>query len=451
MNRLFEISRRALQTHSAAINTTGQNIANASTPGFNRRRLILQSESVVTGKMHTQALPGTFTGAGVSAQSYERVRDQLLSSETWGAQTGLGSAEEEHRILSALEGVLATGTDGSLSAVLGDFWDALGNLADYPTDTGLRENLLSQADALATTLQRHDQAFETLQEQTYEALTTGVETVNGLLEKIGTLNETIQSARFKGSPDLSAEDQRDVLVQELSAYVPLRVQQDAQQGYTLTIQGMEVVQGNHVAGLALEDPPGPTPRVLFENTDVAFKPTPGHDGKLGAWLRLTSDILPGVVADLDTFTQNLVEQVNTLHRDGFDLDGNAGGDFFDAAGLTAGTIEIALADPRLLAVAGAADAPGDNAAALAILGLRSPFDDAAVTLVAGVGASVADASSQATAQTAVADHLEAMARGVSGVSLDEEMANLIQHQQAFAAAARILNTAQEMMDTLLAL
>lgn len=445
------MSRRALLTHSAAINTTGQNIANASTPGFHRRTLTLQADSVVGAGIHTHALLGSPTGSGVSAKAYERVRDELLSSETWGAQTGLGSAEEEHRILSALEGALAPGTDGALPAVLNDFWDAWSTLADHPTDTSLRNNLLSQADTLASTLQRHDRAITSLSDQTHEALTVGVASVNGLLEQIGALNENIQTARFRGSPDFAAEDQRDLLVKELSGYVPLRVEQDDPQGYTLSIQGMEVVQGNHVSSLVLEDPPGPTPRVLFENTNVAFKTSPGNDGKLGAWLRLTNDTLPGVAAELDAFAQNLVEEVNTLHGTGFDLDGNAGGDLFDAAGVTASTIQIALSDPRQLALSGAADAPGDNAIALAMLDLRGPFDDDAITLTADVGARVADAANQAAAQTAVADHLEAMTQGVSGVSLDEEMTNLIKHQQAFAAAARVLDTAQQMMDTLLAL
>ncbi len=75
----------------------------------------------------------------------------------------------------------------------------------------------------------------------------------------------------------------------------------------------------------------------------------------------------------------------------------------------------------------------------------------ATNLVAGIGASVQQASLQAVGQTAVLDHLAGMEQGVSGVSLDEEMTNLIQYQQAFAASARVLNTAQQMFDTLLAL
>ncbi len=450
INQLYEISRRSFRAFQAGMDTVGQNVANADTDGYRRRRVTLRATGTVSPGILMTTPRGQATGTGVSVGSFERVRDRLLEGAAREARTGQGAADEESRILSALEGVFAVGSQNALPDVLGRFWDAWSDVADNPTDTGVRAALLSRTDALAGTLGRLDRGLTQIRTQTQSALQTGLDEINGTIKEIGALNEQIRDARFKGSPDLVAEDRRDTLVEKLSAFAPARVR-EKEDGYTVTIGGMAVVQGTHTTGLESAETQQGQTEVRFAGTDVAFQPQPGADGKLGAWVRTLTGTLPGVRGQLDGFAQGLVEAVNAAHQDGFDQNGNAGGDFFDPSGVTAGTIARAVGSPDAVAAAGQPDAPGDSQQALEIARLHENFDAEAIDLIAGVGARVEKASAEAEAQAAVVDHLDGMARGVSGVSLDEEMTNMIEYQQAFAASARVLTTAQSMMDTLLAM
>ncbi len=460
MNNLLEISRRSLLAYQSAMNTAGQNVANAGTPGYARRRLILSADGVSSRGWKMRAPHGAMAAGGVSVQTYERVRDGLLTAAAWEAETALGTAGEQQRILGALEGVFPPG-DGSLHDLLNDFWDGWSDLANDPTGDGARHALRSRAQGLAATLGRMDADVANLQTETTKALTSGVEEVNGLLKEVAALNEQIARARHSGSPDLAAEDRRDQAVEALAGFGPVRVH-DGEDGYRLTLDGMTLVQGADAFGLELDDS-GPTPRVLFAETGIEYAPEGSDGGKLGAWRTALDETLPQTRSALDELAQSLVTEVNALHRTGYGLDGAGGRDFFDPAGTTAASLRLSadiLADPAAIAATGDPAAMGSNSLALDLAGLRdqkllnggtATLEDFAVGLVSGIGADLKRTTTEAAGHAAVRDHLTAMAQGVSGVSIEEEMTNLIQYQQGFAAAARVLDTAQQMMDTLLTL
>ena len=462
LHRLYEMSRRSFHAAQSGMKAAGQNVANADTPGYTRRRVTLRAEATGSG-LYMQTAPGTATGNGVSVAGYSRVRDGLLASASWEAQTGLGAAEEEGRILGALEGLFPATGDGSLGKAMDRFWNGWSNLADYPTDNGARIALRSSAASLASTLNRLESDLTGLEKETGEAFRAGVEEANGILGEIAGLNATIQRASAQGVPDLAAEDRRDELVKELSAFAPVRTQQDDPAGYTIAIDGINVVQGDQAQLLEIDDT-AQTPQLILGKTDVAFRPSEaGEDGKLGAWLRTLGETFPQTRASLDEMAEALVTEVNAIHQGGYGLDGATGRDFFDENGVTAASIRLSddvLAEPNAIAASGEDGAAADNAVARSLADLRNQkvlgggtetVESFAIHLASGIGGKVQRATTQAAAQGAVADHLDAMERSVSEVSLDEEMTNLIQYQQSFAASARVLSTAEAMIDTLLAM
>jgi flagellar hook-associated protein 1 FlgK len=442
INRLYEMSRRSFGVFSAQMNVAGQNIANANTPGYARRRLTLGTEGPGRNGLLMPNSGGV--GSGVTAQRLERMRDGLLATAANDARTGLGGADEETRLLATLEGSFGVGSGASLQDVMSGFWNGWSDLANNPTDGGVRSTLLGQADTLAATLRRLDDGITRLAGETQTALGESVGQVNGLLDEIAGLNASIRASRAAGLPDFAAEDRRDAAVAELSAFAPVRVS-DGSDGYTVTINGMAAVQGDQALGLTLDVPPDvAVAGVRFEGTDVAFSPSSG--GSLGAQLKTLQKTLPDTRAAL-------VADVNAAHGAGYGLDGSTGLNFFDPAGVTAGSIRLSddVSDPAAIAASGAPDAPGDSSVASALAALREGFDTQAIDITAGVGGKLRAARSAAGAQAAIVDHLAAMEAGVSGVSVDEEMTNLIEAQHAFAAAARVLTTADEMMQTLLSL
>ena len=459
--QLIELTRRSFQTTTAAINVIGQNIANEQTEGYKRRRIELGASSSNGGGVFITNPLGVSTGNGVELTSIERIRDQLLASSTWEARSGLGASDEETRLLSAIENVFPSSTGGSINNVLNNFWDAWNDVANDPTDLGVRQALLNQASALSGTLNRVSSDLDALEERTITDLEVAVDEFNTTIDRIAELNAYIQAQRSSGTPDFAAEDERELLIRDLSELAPIHVQESEGNAFNITLNGMTVVQGQQTNPLTLDTTSTPA-SLSFANTTIAFSGREGDDGRIGALLRTLDTTIPTVKQELDTLTEALVTRINTLHSTGYGLDGNTGRDFFDAAGTTAGTLALSsdLSDPRFIGASDNPDASAgeDNDIATAILNERlaeqatlsnRSFNDYAVSIVSNVGAKLETASGQFEGHAAVVNYLDALERGVSAVSVNEELTNLIQFQQTFSAAARVLNTAQIMMDELL--
>ncbi|MEZ4702866.1 MAG: flagellar hook-associated protein FlgK [Rhodothermales bacterium] len=463
INQLIELTRRSFRTTSAVINTIGQNIANENTEGFSRRRVSLESASIASPGVQVVTPMGTSTGIGVSIGDIDRVRDQVLAAATWEANAGLGASDEEARILSALENLFPVNSDASLTNQLSRFWDGWSDVADTPTSLSARVALINRAQSLTLTLNRISTDIDRLQDDSIAQLSQTVVDFNFRLDEIGRLNQRIATGRAANAPDLAGEDRRDQLVKELSEMAPLQIQLDDQGMYNVTIGGMVVVQGDTVEHLDL-DTTGVLPTLTFESSGISFNPTPGDDGRLGALMRALTVAYPDARQQLDDLASTLVDRINTLHSNGFGLDGNTGLNFFDPAGVTAGTIALStdIADPRSIAASDDPDPTvlSDNDTALAILAERTvdqaplgdvSFEEHAINMTSEIGAQVQRANDQYEGHLAVVNYLGALERGVSAVSINEELSNLILYQQTFAAAARVLSTAQSMMDTLLSL
>ncbi len=468
IHQLFNISKRSFIAFDAAMNTIGQNVANANTEGYSRRRITMQADSMANQGIQTRHFEKTATGSGVSVSAYERLRDALLSRSGWHANGWMGGSEEEHRITTALQSIFTSGTEGSLSDQLNAFWNSWSDLADHPTDNGVRMSVRGQGASLAATLNRMATDVENLQGETTRALENGIKDVNQLLEEIAELNAVIERGNATDSPDLAAEDRRDLLVKKVSEFGSIRVQEEPTGGYTVLLDGLTIVSGASARSLELDTSSG-SPEILIAGTPVALNVPAEGGGRLGGWIRTLRDALPDTLSSLDRIAQALVKEVNALHTTGHDLNGNTGVDFFyfDAgppeSGVTASSIRLsdAVEDDSRAVVASFDDPTAgvhDSQIANAIFRLSEgkvmngdteTIETYAINLVSGIGVAAKRARGLYESHAAFASHVEAMERGVSGVSLEEEMTDLIRYQQSFAAASRVLNSAQEMMDTLL--
>ncbi|MCS3638530.1 flagellar hook-associated protein FlgK [Salinibacter ruber] len=354
VNSLFDIGSTSLRAVGEKIDATSQNIANAESEGYRRRRVSLSSRSVAATGLYASNGAQDVTSSGVGVEQFERVRDGMLVGARNEARNSESAAREEGRVLGVLEGALATDTDASLSASLQGLADGFSNLANNPESQGVRESVLGRARQLTDTFGRLDQRLGELTSSTTKALASNVEKANGLLDKVASLNEQIESARAGGSPDYAAEDQRDQTVKELSKLLPVEAQENRSDGYTLTVDGMTVVQGDDATTLSTEnknDPSKPT-RVEFGDTGVAFDPGEEGGGEIGAQARLLNDTLTGkqsVQDRLDTLADSVVEKVNTAHRKGADQNGDTGENFFVDKSRTAGNIELNVDGPKDIA------------------------------------------------------------------------------------------------------
>ncbi|WP_251953405.1 flagellar hook-associated protein FlgK [Salinibacter ruber] len=374
VNSLFDIGSTSLRAVGEKIDATSQNIANAESEGYRRRRVSLSSRSVAATGLYASNGAQDVTSSGVGVEQFERVRDGMLVAARNEARSSESAAREEGRVLGVLEGALATDTDAGLSASLQGLADGFSNLANNPESQGVRESVLGRARQLTDTFGRLDQRLGELTTNTENALASNVEKANGLLNKVASLNEQIESARAGGSPDYAAEDQRDQTVKELSKLLPVEAQENRSDGYTLTVDGMTVVQGTEATNLEMDES-GDTPAVEFGKTGVEFTPGAEGGGEIGAQARLLNDTLPGVQSDLNALADDVVKEVNAAHRKGADQNGDTGENFFvekSATGPTskntAGNIELNVDGPKDIAAVAtpALGTPGGNETAVTI-------------------------------------------------------------------------------------
>jgi flagellar hook-associated protein 1 FlgK len=199
----------------------------------------------------------------------------------------------------------------------------------------------------------------------------------------------------------------------------------------------------------------------IDSTGAAVDITANIDGgKLKGWFDVRDAAIPDYLARLDALAGELADGVNALHTAGFDLNGKAGQAFFSGSSAAdIGLNPAVAADPELIAAAAtAAGAPGDNAVAVAIADLKqasvmggatASFDDAYRSLVTDVGNQVRSATDFAEHQRVMLTSLDNYRESISGVSLEEEMLNLIKFQHAFDAAAKLVTTVDEMIQTMM--
>jgi flagellar hook-associated protein 1 FlgK len=450
LQSLYATASRALQAHQAATNAAGNNIANAETPGFTRRTVSFRADPILRGGVVFQGPAG---GGGVGVDRYERVRSGILDGAARRGRTGGDGADESARLLSGVESLVAPDGGGGVLDALGDFSDAWADVAAAPTERGARDALLGRAGTLVQTVRDADARLQSYADGVRSDLVSTVDRANGLMVEIAELNKTARSARAQGADDHDALDRRDVLLDELAGLAPIAVRPQDDGSVTVTIDGMVGVQDGEARPLRLELPPASAEPTLYAHgasRPLRLGSTEG--GKLGAQLGTLVDTVPGTRAALDGLAADLVARVNGAHEAATGLDGATGRSFFDPTGTTAATLALGpdLTGPDAVA-ASQSGAPGDAEAAAQIAGVADDVQGAASRVLTRLGAQVRTATTAAEANGALAAHAQALRDGVSSVSLDEEMTNLIRHQQAYAASARVLNTATSLFDTLLTL
>jgi len=450
LSSLLSIARSALITHQRAIDTTGHNIANASTEGYSRQRL---NQSALT-PLQT---PLGQLGRGVGADGVTRLRNQILDA-TYRRQHGeLGSFTTLRDMLGNIESVFGEPSDLGLGAGIDQLFSAFGDLANDPAGRTPRQLVRQAADSLTARFRTADQRLGELSAEALTRMEGILSEVNAIGREVADLNVQIRagSSGERAAPDLM--DRRDLLVDRLSGFLGVRVVDRGDGTIGILAGDAMIVDAAEFVPLEL--------RSLGQGAyGVAASGMSGlldlQGGELDALTELSTTTIPGVRSRLDQLAAGIVAEVNALHRGGRTLAGATGVDFFDPAGTTA--LGFALSQAVALTpdniAAGASGGAGDNSVALALAALRTSAtasfggDTIGVAyqrLVSDIGVALRDASQRQEAQEVIVHHTDTLRQSVSGVSIDEELTHMITQQNAFAAAARLVSVADEMMQDVL--
>jgi len=423
----LQTSLRGLLTQQQALDVTGHNIANANTQGYSRQEAVLEPTRpyvVPANSVNTGA--GAQLGSGVDVAAIRRVRDQFLDLQYRAQQMSLGDATARTGSLDNIEGAFAEPSDDGLAAQLSRFWDAWSDVANAPENVGARAALVTTAQTLTTSFRTISDQLATVAQQAqdeFDAITRAGGQVENIASELSGLNRAIGDAVFRGQQPNDLMDRRDQLVDQLSQLAQVSVTDTGDSRWRIDFGGVTLV-----------DPSTPTGYTWPQTLGA----TPG--GKLGALQNLASAAGPALTyrAQLDAVAADLVSSVNALHTST---------PFFDPAGTTAATIAVVATAATVQT--GSGTASGENDVAQAIARLRGGTSDQLYqALVARIGTeSQASVRAQSTAQSLV-DAIDDRRQSVAGVSLDEEMTNLIRFQRGYQASARTMSTLDEMLDTL---
>jgi flagellar hook-associated protein 1 FlgK len=414
-----------LLAEQQALDVTGHNIANANTEGYSRQVAVLETNpalpvpalSAVTGE-------GGQLGTGVTVGTYTRVRNSYLDAQYRTQDSALSAAAAQAEVLEQAQAALNEPSSTGIASQLSEFWTSWNSLADSPTSEAAKQGVVAAGQRLAGALNQLSTQLSTISAQVeaqYAARTSPTGEVANIAKQIGQLNEQIKLAEQARQPPNDMLDRRDLLIDKLSALANVTV--------TTKPDGTDTISFGDAA------------KPLVEGTTVNWPQTltAAAGGQLGALLGLNAPGggLASFRTELDSVAATLATSVNALHTST---------PFF--SGTTAATISVAVKASEVQA--SSTPAAGGNDIALAISDLRgASADESYSSLVEDVGSKVQGAKDeQANLQTTLTA-ISNQRQSVSGVSLDEEMTNLISDQRGYQASARTLTAMDEMLEQLI--
>ena len=476
LNGSLILGSQSLNNQQIAISTIGNNISNINTPGYARQRanLVTDEQSGIGGELDM----------GSAVSDIESLRSPLLDSLVQQSLGNQGYADNQASLTSTVQTSLGeqftssgststSGTEvsgsGPIQDALSTFFSALQSLASSPSDPSAREVVAQDAASLSSAINGAYQRVQATQAQIASDASSITTQINQLSTQIASLNQQItQTEAASGATANNLRDTRESDIETLSGLV--NVTATSQSNGTVTIAladspSVVLVDGDDSNGAgttqslsATYNPNAATPLIVSGSTSGALGAGIPSAGSLGSDLNVANEVIgatganggTGVLGTLDSVASQLMSQINTQNEAGFDLNGNAGGTIFTGTGAADLAVNSAVTnDPSLIAAGdGSGPLDGSNAQAMAEIQSSASITPALQTMVSNLGETVSTATTNQTIQDQVTQQLQTQRNSVSGVSIDEEMTNLINYQQAYDASARFISTISSMYDTL---
>ncbi len=457
LSAAMEIGKNGLNIYRVAQEVTGENIANVNTPGYSRQRVVLETAPPTTAN-------GFPLGSGVSIATVERYYDALLQQQLTNAQTTQGYDTTKSTVLQQIEPTFnEVATDG-LGAAISEYFGAWQDLTLNPAGSAERQTVLSRAQILTDNFHSVSKALNdsiSIQNDTLVPLTNDI---NATLTNIAQLNSQIRTTELVSGNANEIRDQRDQLVRDLSQQIGITYTEnsDGTTDIKYADSGTALVTASKAGSFSL------TTNAATGNYDVNVTPPGGTvavavvpvTGQLGATVALRDTIIPGYLQQVNDLATTITSQINTQHKLGFDLTGTGGIDFFDGTATDAATFKLnpLLTSTNQIAASSNALLSGDNSNALKLAqmqnqklmtGNTSTFNSYFDSLVSKVGLDVSSSKNTEAQDIAFTRQLTTLRESNSGVSLDEELTNMIKYQRSYQASAKLITTATEMMDTVI--
>ncbi|MFG1925808.1 flagellar hook-associated protein FlgK [Cryptosporangium sp. NPDC048952] len=442
----------SLRAQRQGLDVSGQNIANVNTAGYSRQRTEMTSVEGVSNVPTIWAKQDP-VGTGVNVGDVSRIRDELLEARVRTEHGNNAYHAGQSQIYDSVQAVFKEPSDTGLQERMSTFWSDWQDLSNSPGDNAVRTKVMQQGGAVATGLNQAHTQLSTIYESAYSGATAHVKDINTTAAEIASLNKGIMQAKVGGLPANELADRRDGLVLKLADLAGATATVRESGAVDVSLFGSTLVSGTAARSLSLNgsetlaDQGTNPPALSFTDNG---QPAIVTSGELGSSMDSLNNVLPKYAKSLDDVAAKLASTVNTIHTGGFDRNGDAGEPFY--TGTDAKSIRMAISDPGKVAASGSANGrlDGSNADALGDVATSGTGPDVSYRqLVADLGVTAKSATLKAETQSTITADLDSNHQSTSGVSLDEEMSNLLQYQRAYEAAAKLMSTIDQTLNTLI--
>jgi len=428
----------ALQVYEKEFATIQNNIANQNTPGYAEQNQTLSADSFD---------PSASLYGGVSAGPVLSTRSQFLEKSVQTQTTLLGTAEQQAADLKPLQSLFdltsATGVSGSLNS----FFNSFSSLSVSPNDTETRQNVITQAQGLATAFNQAAIGINSISSNVEQETGNSVATINQIAGDLANINQ-----QYAASPDGSSNAGLDARMnsdlENLSEVANFTMVPTANGQFNVYLGGQTpLVMGSQVHNISANFSTGQTIVQDSQGNDITSQIT---GGQLGAQIQENNTTLPGYMSSLNTLAQTFADTVNTALSQGVDQSGNPPANnlfTYNTTSDAAYTLAVTPGFSPAQIAAALPSAPSGNGNALAVAQLATTsavngftFTQAFGNLGQQVGTDISNATNSQTEQQNLVTQAQAQRTAVSGVSLDTEAAKLLQFQQSYQAVTKVVTT-----------
>ncbi len=465
LNLSFEIAKSGMNTAKQHLAITQHNINNMGTPGYSRQTGVQITQTPIHSYGVIDGIGNSIMGQGSKIQTIQRARNEFVDAQYRNYLHQANYSYHMSNGYSQIEKILSEPSDASLNKNIGDFWNSLSELGSKPSDMSARTTFVQSALTFTTSLNTMGSKIQELRVQYKQELTSVVDKVNTITGEIYELNKKIADMEGINNPANDLRDHRDLLIDELSKIVDVETFVDSSGGISVLAGGKLLVGVNTRKEISVsEDPATGEYEVLWSEELSTFDMKGGH-------LKASLDIMNSSLKDFESSLNNMITSIatkfNEEHKKGFDLNGNAGLDFFvsnNGEPLSIHNITInpdIVNNEALLAFSSDPTLTGDNGNLNNLLDIKNQeiislangntmtpdeFYNYTVSKIAttSAGHKTSFENYDQAVNTILNEKLS-----VSSVDLDEESANIIKFQQIYSSNVKLLKTIDEMLTTLI--
>lgn len=492
----LSIATRGLSTSQAGLSVTSNNISNVNTEGYSRQTV--NQSSVAPAAVYTGSV-----GGGSQVDSIDQVRDARLDQKYWRENSSVGAWEAKSSTLTEVESVLDENSSDGLSSIMDDFYSALDDLSSDPSSSSARTVVKQMGNSICEYLNNASQELTQLRTDVNGDIKTAVESLNSYAKQIAELNQQIRVASASGADANELKDKRTLLVDKLSKLANIDVseitvgtQPDGTKDtmVSITVNGTSLVTGGNARQLELYEIDDGSSQdgmygIRWQDTDDPFSPGGGEiqadlDLRDGTGADSEYKGIPYYIKQLDVYARTFVQAFNegvyadgssyySGHAAGSGVDGSNGIRFFSYDGksstqlmasgsdtdsvyanITAANISLSKDvedDVNKIAASSTTGESGNNELVNDLIKICQDSrmfntgtpGDFITSIVSTLGSDSSYAQRLSDNYSNILANTETQRSSVSGVSTNEETANLTKYQQAYEASAKIISTWDE--------